>query len=622
MLIATLFPVVLALLPLQLPRRAGEIARSAQAGDLLTLVAPGAGALVGGTIRGPLTTGGIERALSDQEGVEIDPTARAVSLRVPPRETGPIEITLVTQAGPLRSAFPFVVSVLPPTLHDGIRVDGVVDAFESALVAGHERTIHSTVTMQNASTGLFDGVISTSVAVATDPRDVYLRIAWDDATEDRAFDLASDPAPRRHDFIAVEFDSDGDGTFEPGEDNRVVFAYLTGSGCLDQHVVDASGAGESDAIVDGVARMAWDAATQRWTAELLLPRTPDVNGEDVALPIGAQPRFDAVFFDGLGSAPVHPRFGGLFGAFSTNATGWGVLPLPPPLAAQPPALLTPSSGTFVCISSHEHPKGELYQLDFATGNLTRLTFNDRYEDWVSVAPDGSFAVYGASSDQANFNGYEIWSWERSTGLERRLTTNARADGHPAIAPDNWTIAWVSFTSTGVDLFTMGRDGSTKTRVTNDAVEQNDPEWTKDGSLVIKSLQWTGLEQLAVLNLSGQIERRLTDNANSDHDPFVSKDGAWVLYERFEGTIPWTQDWNLTNSTPWTIRMVRRDGSAHRLLVDDGLVNWLPVMGPDGAIAYFSNTSQDGDQIRLIDRFGVERGRLAPRQSHVRYMDWK
>jgi hypothetical protein len=116
--------------------------------------------------------------------------------------------------------------------------------------------------------------------------------------------------------------------------------------------------------------------------------------------------------------------------------------------------------------------------------------------------------------------------------------------------------------------------------------------------------------------------QLTDHAYSDHDGMVSPDNEWILYERFESSIVWNSDWNLTNSTPWTIRMVRLDGSEHRLLVDLPLVAWLPVMGPDGIIAYFHSSGFNGREVRMIDRFGVDRGRLAPVHSSIRYMDWK
>ncbi|MEW6071749.1 MAG: hypothetical protein AB1726_04015 [Planctomycetota bacterium] len=596
--------------------------RVVQAGQLLALRAPNTPGAIAGEIRGPLLTGGVYRPFAAVEGLDVDAAARAIRLRVPPRESGPIEVRFLTPLPRSRAAQTLVVGVLPPNLRDGIRVDGVQDEFEAARIAGHTAGRSATVLMFDATTMAIDGTIEVEYEAATDSRHVYLRITWEDPTEDREFDLRTDPYARRHDLLMLWLDSNGNGTYEAGEDGRAIFTYLTGSGCLDQRAIDGSGTGGDDSTVDGMARMDYDGATGRYTAELLLPRAADAHGEDADLSPGARVPFNVFFLDGLGTAAVHPRLGGLFGLPAPDASQWEDLPLPPPVPAHyaPPA--APSGGTFVAVSSHEHPKGELYELDPVAGDLVRLTFNDRCEDWVSVAPDGSFVAYGSSSEQTDYAGYEIYTWERATGLETALTSDALLDGHPAIAPDNWTIAFVTFEAGAVDIYTMDRHGGGRVRITNDPVEQNDPEWTKDGALVVKSCEWTGLEQLAVVDLQGAIERRLTDNANSDHDGFVTADGEWVLYERFEGTWPWTLDWNLTNSTPWSIRMVRRDGAAHRLLVLDGLVNWLPVMAPDGTIAHFANTNFNGGEIRLIDRFGVDRGRFLPAHSRVRYMDWK
>jgi len=568
-------------------------------------------------------TGGRWRSFAEVEEIEFDESAGTVKLRVPPRETGPLEVRFVDPLPRGTTFEEITIDVRPPNLRDGIRVDGTLDPFEAELIAPFAAGGAVLVDMFDSVTLEYAGTIQAEYEVAVDSRHVYLRVTWDDATEDREFDLNLDQNARRHDVLFLEIDQDADGVLEDGEDTRGVFTYMTGSGCVDSHYDQALESGIDDTTTDGVARMAWDDVTERYTAELLFPRSPDANGHDADLSPGSTARFNVLFGDGLGTAAVAPRVGGLFGLTGSDSSGWGVLPLPPELPGRYAPVASPSLGTFVGVSGHEHPKGELYELDFTTGDLIRLTFNDRYEDWVSVAPDGSYAAYGSSPEYADYAGYEIYKWERATGLETALTSNALLEGHPAISPDNASIAWAFFEANGeVNVYVMDRHGGNVVRITDGSVEKNDPEWTKDGRIVVKSFEWTGLEQLAIMDLQGATVLRLTDNPNSDHDGYVTADNAWVLYERFEGTWPWTQDWNLTNSTPWSIRMVSMDGRRHRRLVLDALANWLPVMGPEGVIVHFVNTCFNGGEMRMIDRFGVDRGRLAPAQSHVRYMDWK
>lgn len=579
-----------------------------------------------GTISGPLLTTGQVLDFGQVEGIEFDIVPGRLELRIPPREMGPLEIVFKATDGrnpALETEETVPVTIDPPTLYDGILVDGVYDGFEAGLVAGSSQGGSATVQLFDVATLLPTITIAADYEAATDARNVYLRVTWEDATESRQFDLNTDLVPQNVDMIQLQLDGDGDGTYEDGEDLKACFTYLTGSGFIDQHFESNPANSQDDLSVNGVGRMDYEAISGTYTAELLLPRTGDPLGEDADLGPASTVPFNILFADAVGPASPATSFGGLFGLTAPDSSGWAALPVPPEIAGTYAPRATPSLGTLICISNHEDPAGEVYELDLSTGAMIRLTNNTRYEDWVSVAPDGSFAAYGSSPDKNDFLGYEIYKWERSTGLETALTSDAALDGHPGISPDNQRIVYVTFgASWTADIFIMDRDGGGVVRVTNNSVEENDPEWSKDGRLVIKASQWTGREQMAVMNEDGTNLFRLTSNFNSDHDGMVSPDNRWVLYERFEGTGIWNQDLNLTNSTPWTVRMVALDGSEERLLVENNLVNWLPVMGPEEVTVYFRSTAFNGLEVRMIDRFGVDLGRIAPDQSDIRYMDWK
>lgn len=602
-----------------------------QAGQLLTidvvvlddsLIPP----TLSGTIRGSLITSGFAVPFDQMEGVELDQASGRLQLRVPPREVGSLEIRFqaVDGVNPALVTEEIVpVTVTPPNLFDAINVDGVLDTFEAALIASSSQGGLATVQMYDLLTITPTFAIAVDYEVATDAEHAYLRVTWEDSTEDRLFDLNVDLVPQENDIVQLQFDQDGDGIYEDGEDRRACFTYQSGSGCIDQHQESNPALSEDDPAVDGVARMEYDPVGGTYTAEFLILRTPDADGFDPDLSPGRRVPFNLFFLDGVGETGPTPQGGGLFGIAAPDASAWGDFPLPLPLPGSYAPTATPTQGTLICISNHEDPKGEVYEIDLASGSLLRLTTNNRYEDWVSVSPDGSFAAYGSSTDKSNYMGYEIYKWERSTGQETPLTNDLLLDGHPGISPDNQRIVYVTFGPTGTaDIYIMDRDGGNIVRVTNNAVEENDPEWTKDGRLVIKSSQWSGRELMAVMDEDGLNLTQLTSHLFSDHDGMVSPDNRWVLYERFEDSVQWNQDWNITNSTSWTIRMVSLDGLEERLLVETGLVNWLPVMGPEEVIAYFRSTSFNGLEVRMIDRFGVDLGRIAPGESKIRYMDWK
>lgn len=592
-----------------------------QAGQLLEVAGPRG--LLRGTIQGASLTGGVALDFGALPGLERSATGGSLTLRVPPRESGPLQLTFLRRglpgSPPVRETH--TVTVTPPNLYDGVRLDGVHDPFEAGLIAGHSVQQSAQVTMVDASTSQPVGTASVDYEVATDSQNIYLRVRFEDATEDRQFDLNVDAEPQRFDLLSLRFDDGANGTYDPTDDERIVLPYLTGSGYID---ATADPAANNDLTVDGAGRMAWDSGA--WTAEFLFPRTPDATGQDPDLSIGAQVPFQLFIADGIGPQGTAPRIGSLFPGVTGSTAAWQPLPLPAPLPASYAPVYTPTQGHLMVISEHEDPKGELYEVDLASSTLQRRTFNNRYEDWVSVAPDGSFATYGSSPDRLDFAHYEIYKWEAISGLELPLTLDNLLDGHPAVSPDGKEIAWARFLSGPADIFIMQSDGTAPGAFTTDPAEENDPEWTKDGGFVIKTSVFTGSEQLALFDGAGNLKLRLTQNPYSDHDPFVTADNQWALFERFLGTGPWAADANLTQSTSWPIVAVRLDGSVERTLVEDGLVNWLPVSGPLGPdediIVYFRTTAFNGLELRMIDRFGVDHGRLLPAQSHIRYMDWK
>ena len=599
-----------------------SVPTSAQAGQLLVVQAP-LGVLLQGTIEGVELTSGTPQAFEAVSGLELDPAAGTLTLRVPAREVGSLRLVFL-RPGPTPPAVHrevHTVQVTPPNLFDGIRVDGTFDVFEDALIAGHDTSQSATVTMIDASTGAPVGTVALDYSITTDIERIYLRVRFEDATEDRLFDLNTDPEPQRIDMLSLRFDDNQDGLFGAGDDERIVLPFLTGSGYIDG---TSDPSATDDLTVDGVARMAYGAGA--WTAEFLLPRTTDAAGQDPDLSPGATVPFQLLLADGFGSAATAPRIGSLFPGVTGTTTTWQPLPLPAPLAAEYAPKQMPSTGHFFVISDEAQPLGELFEVDLASGTLVQRTFNNRYEDWVSVAPSGAFAVYGSAPALLSFGSFELYKWEAISGSELPLTLNGVLDGHPAVSPDGQSLALARFLVAAADIYTMQVDGSGEKQVTSDPTEENDPEWTKDGRLVIKTSLWTGQEQLATIDTSGTLLQRLTDNAYSDHDPFVTADNEWVLFERFEGTGSWAADWNVTQSTPWPVLAVRLDGSEERLLVSDGLVNWLPVAGPSGPdqglIVYFKSTAFNGRELRVIDRFGVDHGRFLPDKSRIRYMDWK
>ncbi|MCZ8133049.1 MAG: DPP IV N-terminal domain-containing protein [Steroidobacteraceae bacterium] len=120
----------------------------------------------------------------------------------------------------------------------------------------------------------------------------------------------------------------------------------------------------------------------------------------------------------------------------------------------------------------------LFLVDVATGERTRLTSGDDAKTYPAFSPDGSRIAYESEGD--------IWSVEIATGKARRLTTDWGTDRSPAWSPDGREIAFVSNRWGRSNLYVMSAEGERVAlrRITPDGVNGTQPAWLRDGSALL------------------------------------------------------------------------------------------------------------------------------------------
>lgn len=268
----------------------------------------------------------------------------------------------------------------------------------------------------------------------------------------------------------------------------------------------------------------------------------------------------------------------------------------------------------VFMSRADSPQGELYLLD-KRGMITRLTENERHENNPALSLDGKKVAFHGG-DEGNPLTWEIYTLDLETEEETQLTDNGVIDAHPDWSPDGTRIVFGSFRDghgnpTGTaDLYLMDTDdGEGLSRLTDSPWEDNDPEWSPDGSMIaFKSTRRTrqrGREEIFVVNSDGADPQRLTTSQGwgSDHDPSWSPDSNYVVFNRFEGDRSWldtaefARDWR--ELTPWNVHRVDLQGVVERL-TDNAEAGW--------GVALYSTT---GDHILYgrIDWITDEEGRV-------------
>lgn len=155
---------------------------------------------------------------------------------------------------------------------------------------------------------------------------------------------------------------------------------------------------------------------------------------------------------------------------------------------------------------------DLYLTDLA-GISRRQLFNqpgvDRSAAW---SPDGQRLVYYGDGS----GGRELYIVEVATGNSTRLTGNAFYDGLPDWS---WNGSQIVFASTreqdDVEIYAMRADGSNVTRLTFRPGTDDDPIWSPDSTQIAFESDGDGDLEIFVMNADGSGLTQITDNNFAD-----------------------------------------------------------------------------------------------------------
>jgi len=144
--------------------------------------------------------------------------------------------------------------------------------------------------------------------------------------------------------------------------------------------------------------------------------------------------------------------------------------------------------------------GKIAKVDFATGQATNIPFNVNVEMEVAprvyfkyrvpdsdtvdarlirypaISPDGKRVAFTAFS--------KLYIMDLPSGTPRRLTNNGDGEFMPTWSPDGKTIAYVTWTAKGGNIFSVSADGGTPRQLTNSTAYYAYPAYSPDGSKIV------------------------------------------------------------------------------------------------------------------------------------------
>jgi TolB protein len=184
---------------------------------------------------------------------------------------------------------------------------------------------------------------------------------------------------------------------------------------------------------------------------------------------------------------------------------------------------------------------------------------------------------------------EVYRMGQDGASQTRLTNNAADDSHPAWSPDGLKIAFTSYRDDEGDIYLMNADGSGQTRL----VEGIQPAWSPDGQKIVFSSGRKANFEIYVIGVDGTGLTRLTDDPLIDMQPVWSPDGQKIAFSSSRG------------GASYDVYTMNTDGTGVTKVTSGGAVD--PNWSPDSAKLAFRN--QRGNDIYTINSNGTGQTQL-------------
>ncbi len=128
---------------------------------------------------------------------------------------------------------------------------------------------------------------------------------------------------------------------------------------------------------------------------------------------------------------------------------------------------------------------------------------------LTVAPDGSFAIYERRTIRGNRYLIRLWRVDLDGGAPEPLTTGTDSCRHPRISPDGRSVLFLSERSGRTRPYVMPASGGAHRAIPAPATEVHGAEWLPGGSSVILRAG-CGRPRFIVGNRASPTARRITD----------------------------------------------------------------------------------------------------------------
>jgi TolB protein len=153
---------------------------------------------------------------------------------------------------------------------------------------------------------------------------------------------------------------------------------------------------------------------------------------------------------------------------------------------------------------------DVWSVNSDGSGLTNLTNSpDDIDIWPDWSPDGTKIAFSKNGRLATMN---------PDGTGSALLPGEPFGTTPSWSPAGRQLAYQAFDGNESEVFVINVDGSGRTQLTDNAVDDGSPAWSPDGRKIAFVSDRDGNAEIYVMNADGSAQTRLTTDPGSDGNP--------------------------------------------------------------------------------------------------------
>lgn len=169
---------------------------------------------------------------------------------------------------------------------------------------------------------------------------------------------------------------------------------------------------------------------------------------------------------------------------------------------------------------------DLFIIDLANGDISRLTDREGQDLEPNISPDGNLVVFAGTVGSDNTEIFTV-------GISiKQLTNDPYWNSYPHYSPDGKTVIFSSDRSGYSKLYTMDTEGNNIIQLTNSGEWHDwDGSFSPDGKKIVFVSDRSGNDEIWVMPLDNpEAAINLTNNPDVDMYPDYSPDGDMIVFE--------------------------------------------------------------------------------------------